>query len=196
MEAIVVADLKETALSPVITSFSDDMDDARQLKDIIDNFSIESNGSIQGKMWDKIQSKLSLYSEALQVRIDSANILSEAINKALKILIDYIGDEYDSLDYTLLPDIEAQYEQAKANYYMSCSQLDEDSDNNYKGLMNGYKQQMDELDSKIEKLRILKEKYEEAESIITSAMASVNSKIVSINDIIPSSKVYFKTYNI
>lgn len=192
MGPIIVKDLKGVVSSPAVKSFNNDIADARELREIIDNFCIESDGSIQGQMWNKVQSKLKMYSDAMAVRIDSAQILSEAIEKALNILIDYIGDEYTNLDYSLLPELERGYNQLQSLYYLLSSKSSEELDKSGEGLLNYYRQRLNEIGELIEKLRILKEKYELAESIIASAMEIINGKIASIGNITPSREVFYK----
>lgn len=135
----------------------------------------------------KFGAQLSSFSNALAERMKLANNLSTAIQKALDILLNYMGEDYASLDYSQLPELEAnkkncetQIANIKASIYnLSNISSNEESDTAnklayYNGQLTKYQNELQDLNQLIEKLKGLKVKYDEAEKILADAFSEVN----------------------
>lgn len=205
MGPIYVDELKAANSSSTFNDLSNDINDATDIKNLIDNFVSGSNGMIKGEVWTEVQSKLNQYSSAMTDRMNLANKLSEAIKKSLNILITYMGDEYASLDYSELPELESKRAQCDANInsvnrtlnsIISSNEKETDSSkkkdtSHYSNLLAKYQEELNELDKHIEKLKGLKGKYEEAEEILKDAFAEVVKMKKSVSNIVPSNKVTY-----
>ena len=87
---------------------------ARNTKGEIDNLNtmISSGSNFQGDIWKAVSARLDEYSELMDLRIESADVLEEAMVKALTLIIDYMGD-YEELDDSKLPELRDRVEQIK-----------------------------------------------------------------------------------
>ena len=87
---------------------------ARNTKQEIDglNTMITSGTNFQGDIWKAVSARLDEYSELMDLRIESADALEEAMVKALTLIKDYMGD-YEELDDSKLPELRDRVEQIK-----------------------------------------------------------------------------------
>ena len=187
MEAVRLDELKAAKNFSTFKDLSNDVNESANMKNLLDNFITESNGRLKGEMWDKVGVQLSSFSNALAERMKLANNLSTAIQKALDILLNYMGEDYASLDYSQLPELEAnkrncenQIANIKASIYnLSNMSSNEESDTAnklayYNGQLTKYQNELQDLNQLIEKLKGLKVKYDEAEKILADAFSEVN----------------------
>lgn len=187
MEAVNLDELKAAKNFSTFKDLSNDVNESANMKNLLDNFVAESNGRLKGEMWDSVGKQLSQFSNALSERMKLANNLSTAIQKALDLLLNYMGEDYASLDYSQLPELEAnkkncesQIANIKASIYnLSKIDKDEKSDTSnklayYNRQLTEYQKELEELNRLIEKLKGLKEKYAEAEKILADAFSEVN----------------------
>lgn len=187
MEAVRLDELKAAKNFSTFKDLSNDVNESANMKNLLDNFITESNGRLKGEMWNKVGAQLSEFSNALAERMKLANNLSTAIQKALDILLDYMGEDYASLDYSQLPELEAnkrncenQIANIKASIYnLSNMNSNEESDTAnklayYNGQLTKYQNELQDLNQLIEKLKGLKVKYDEAEKILADAFSEVN----------------------
>ena len=187
MEAVHLDELKAAKNFSTFKDLSNDVNESANMKKLLDNFITESNGRLKGEMWNKVGTQLSEFSNALSERMKLANNLSTAIQKALDILLNYMGEDYASLDYSQLPELEAnkrncenQIANIKASIYnLSNMSSNEESDTAnklayYNGQLTKYQNELQDLNQLIEKLKGLKVKYDEAEKILADAFSEVN----------------------
>ena len=187
MEAVRLDELKAAKNFSTFKDLSNDVNESANMKNLLDNFITESNGRLKGEMWDKVGVQLSSFSNALAERMKLANNLSTAIQKALDILLNYMGEDYASLDYSHLPELEANKRNCenkianiKASMYnLSNMSSNEESDTAnklayYNGQLTKYQNELQDLNQLIEKLKGLKVKYDEAEKILADAFSEVN----------------------
>ena len=78
------------------------------------NTMISSGTNFQGDIWKAVSDRLTEYSELMNLRIESADKLEAAMAKAIKLIIDYMG-EYEELDDSKLPELKEKAEQIKQN---------------------------------------------------------------------------------
>ena len=101
---------------PLHENFENERNTARNTKNEIDNLaSLISNGTnFKGDIWKKVGERLTNYSDLMNLRIESADKLESAIAKAIKLIVDYMGD-YEELDDSKLPELKESAEKAKKN---------------------------------------------------------------------------------
>lgn len=187
MEAVRLDELKAAKNFSTFKDLSNDVNESANMKNLLDNFITESNGRLKGEMWDKVGVQLSSFSNALAERMKLANNLSTAIQKALDILLNYMGEDYASLDYSQLPELEANKRncenqianiKASINNLLNMSSNEESDTANklayYNGQLTKYQNELQDLNQLIEKLKGLKVKYDEAEKILADAFSEVN----------------------
>ena len=80
----------------------------------IDNLNtmISTGNNFKGDIWKAVGTRLTEYSDLMNLRIESADKLEEAMVKAIKLIVDYMGD-YDELDDAKLPELKEKAEQIK-----------------------------------------------------------------------------------
>ena len=80
----------------------------------IDNLNtmISTGTNFQGDIWKAVGTRLTEYSDLMNLRIESADKLEAAMAKAIKLIVDYMGD-YDELDDSKLPELKEKAEQIK-----------------------------------------------------------------------------------
>lgn len=187
MEVVHLDELKAAKNFSTFKDLSNDVNESANMKNLLDNFITESNGRLKGEMWDKVGVQLSSFSNALAERMKLANNLSTAIQKALDILLNYMGEDYASLDYSQLPELEANKRncenqianiKASINNLLNMSSNEESDTANklayYNGQLTKYQNELQDLNQLIEKLKGLKVKYDEAEKILADAFSEVN----------------------
>ena len=87
-------------------NFDSERMSAKSTMESINNFrdTIGSSTNLQGSAWNLVSEKLGRYSDMMQLRIDSANKLEDAMTKALTLIKEYMGD-YQVLDDSRLPEL-------------------------------------------------------------------------------------------
>ena len=73
---------------------------------------ISTGNNFKGDIWKAVGTRLTEYSDLMNLRIESADKLEEAMVKAIKLIVDYMGD-YDELDDAKLPELKEKAEQIK-----------------------------------------------------------------------------------
>ena len=99
---------------PLHDNLENERQSAKNIKTEIDNLNtlISSGGNFTGSIWTAVGSRLSNYSDLMTLRINSADILESAIARAIKLIVDYMGD-YEELDDSKLPELKEKAEQVK-----------------------------------------------------------------------------------
>ena len=187
MGALYLDELKAAKNFSTFDDLSNDASESSNMKNLLDNFVSESHGHLKGEVWNRVGSELSQFSRALSARMELANRLSEAIQKALDILLNYMGDEYESLDFSQLPELEANRQRCENQIasiratIASMSKKDDDGNSKitndvgyYNGMLSEYQNNLFEINKLIDKLNGLKEKYIEAEKILADAFSQIN----------------------
>ena len=214
MTAIYSNELQAAYNYSTLANLSTDQAESKNMNTLLTEFM--SEGSLQGDAWKSVQAKLSEYSNVLNQRFTVAQSLSEAISKALGILIDYI-EEYPYLDYDELKDIKIAREeslskieeirgQLDAKEYVVIKKAENEGEEDTWGYayvvkepqrtyleerINEIEVEILKIDKLIEKLEGLEAVYNEAESILEAAFAEVDRFGTAVAQITPSSPVQY-----
>ncbi len=196
------------------STLKQDSEDSKSVKDAITAFCARSDGKLSGEQWDKVRGKLEQYQSALDVRVGLANKLAEAIEKALKLLKDYMGSD-QMLDTSKLEEYRAERQKcvdciASLNAMLTekVEKKVKNADGTYTSTyVNAYdtatvkaqisvaEDTLKELDRIIEKIEGLDAIYKEAESIMEEAYQEVVVFSGSVSSITPSGKYVYKKAN-
>ena len=206
----------DAALSgSTFSTLNQDSTDSKSVSDAITAFCSKSDGKLSGEQWDKVRGKLSQYQSALGTRAELANKLSEAIEKALKMLKDYMGSD-NMLDTTRLEEYKMERQKCKDSISTLSSMLDEVVEKKVKNADGTYttsyvpaydaaevkaqialaEDTIKELDRIIEKIEGLDKVYKEAEAIMEEAYQEVVKFQASVSSITPSGKYVYKKANV
>jgi len=168
---------------------------------------IDNNSTLQGVHWDLLRNKMSKYNYLLSGRAQLAETVTNAIKKAVKLLLDYLGDdlyldnsqleELDELKMRItriIANLESQINSMITHTYMLDDGTEEtrrihkysaDLRNNFKERIEEYKLQLREVDRLIAKIEGLAGIYAQANSIIDEArINSFVDKSIKIKGII------------
>lgn len=91
-EAIQVEALNNLKNCGSLKQISNDGLGGNSTKNNLENF-INDNTVLKGSQWDSVRSKISKYNGLLDKRAKVAATLSSAIDSAIKLLLDYLGDD-------------------------------------------------------------------------------------------------------
>jgi hypothetical protein len=99
---------------PLYENLSSERTSAKETKNQIDSLiqNIASHNELKGNAWDTVAAKLGTYSDLMDTRIESCDIMEAATVKALKLIKDYMG-EYEELDDSKLPELRQKVVQLK-----------------------------------------------------------------------------------
>ena len=91
---------------PLHENFESERTNATKAKTEVDNLLnlLSTSNNFQGDIWKNVSTKLTDYSDNLQLRINSSNKLEAAMVKALTLIKNYMGD-YEELDDSKLPEL-------------------------------------------------------------------------------------------
>lgn len=169
---------------------------------------------LKGEQWDSVRNKMSLYNKMLEKRSKVAANLSLAINDAVKVLLDYLGDDL-YLDPSKLEEIKHTKQQCEnliadlessINSKQQVEKVDEQGNSSFKTEYIYSYAEREEFRNKINELRNetipklnkliakiegLPEIYEKAKEIIRTAYSEIESFSNEVNSITPSDKVNF-----
>ena len=181
--------------------YSPETNHSKGMQNTISTFA--SSQLLTGQSWDVIKAGLGQYSDALQKRMELATELYGAINTALRILINFMG-EYDKLDASQQAEIEETIQRCEDNI-KSCSACiesgkytpveNEDGSvenvwtytysyaqrKRFADLIVEYESNIEELKKILKKIEELPEVYERARGILEQAFSKVDefSSVVS-----------------
>ena len=101
---------------PLHENLDNEKQSAKAIQQELNNLNsmISSGTNFQGDIWKKVSQRLTDYSDLMDLRIESADKLESAIAKAIKLIVDYMGD-YEELDDSKLPELKESAEKAKKN---------------------------------------------------------------------------------
>lgn len=179
----------------------------------ITNF-INNNAILKGEEWNAVRTKLSKYNDLLDKRSKVATNLSSTINDAVKLLLEYLGEDL-YLDPSKLEEIQQTKKQCEnlitnlensINSQQEVEVVDELGNITYKLEYIYSYAEREELRSKINELRNktiprlnelidkingLPDIYEKAKEIIRTAYSEIENFSNEVNSITPSDKVTF-----
>ena len=194
----------DAALSgSTLSTLNQDSKDSKSVNDAINAFCENTGGKLSGEQWDKVRGKLGQYQEALNVRIGLASNLAEAIEKALKMLKDYMGDD-QMLDTSKLEEYKTERQKCVDSIATLNSMLNEmvekkvqnaDDTSAIKAQISVAEDTLKELDRIIEKIEGLDAIYKEAEAIMEEAYQQVVAFSSNVEAITPSGKYVYQKAN-
>ena len=211
MAKIYADELAAAAGSSTFNSLGNSSDSATSLNSTIDSFISNSAQQLQGEAWDKVRAKLGEYNIVLKEQARVAGVLGEAIVKAVNMLKECLGDEYNYLDSSQLPELESKKTQIAASIesleksLYTYEKIDKKDDNgNVTGTetkqvfhddvqkeLNTAKENLKEIEKKIKKIQEMEGVYAQAEAILSAAWAEVEAFRSKASALTPSSIVTY-----
>lgn len=153
-----------------------------------------SKDSSGDRMWKTVLDKLSEFSSALGKASLAGTELSDSIDKVITLVVEFVGDEYESLDCSKLDEIKqdriqlngelSSLRQQIRNLEKMESGSEEDVPIDYSRLYQ-LESQISELDKLIDKLEQLKIIEEKALKTLEEAYGKLQSVSQSISEIKP-----------
>ena len=209
MSAIYLTELTDALGCSAMGGLTADGTESGNIKGVIDEFVADPR--LQGSAWDSVRAKLSEFSAAFEARMNLVSNLSAAINEALNLLIEYMGeDKY--LNPEDLETIRATCESSKttlatiggllasttvytdpetgeeSSVYVVADQGTRDA---LAAKMGELSEAIPEMERLIAKLEQFQEVYDKAVAILDAAFAEVDAFGTMVADIIPSEKVQY-----
>ena len=195
MAKIYADELAAAAGSSTFNSLGNSSDSATSLNSTIDSFISNSAQQLQGEAWDKVRAKLGEYNIVLKEQARVAGVLGEAIGKAVNMLKECLGDEYNYLDSSQLPELESKKTQIAASIeslekslytYEKTEKKDENGNVTDTGTekvfhedvqkeLDTAKENLKEIEKKIKKIQEMEGVYAQAEAILSAAWAEVEA---------------------
>lgn len=181
------------------------------INEAILNFNDASRFQLEGNNWDQYRSKLASFNEAMQVRMSVASKLGAAIQEALKLLKDYLGDdlmldsskldEYkrqkqncrDSIDkLNAMLNETTQVEQTDANGVKTTVTVAVYDAGDIRAQISLAEETITELDRLITKIEGLDAVYQQAEAILQTAFSEVTAFQNQVSGIMPDATFSYK----
>lgn len=172
---------------------------AQIIQESIESFKNQISSKLEGEIWNKVSIKLDAYSDLMYKKIKAANILENAIKKAITTIINCMGDE-DALNYSenIINELNNQINRIKSqinNINTQIASLDDTKQTEYIDLKNKITQlntQLNEIENNLEKIKNLKNAINEAENIINEAIETVYNEYGSaVNNIVPGKELSY-----
>ena len=211
MASLYLDELTAAASSSTFNLLSNDSSDSKSSASNIEGFISGSGSILQGEQWDKVRSKMGVYQSALAARANCANNLGKAINDALKLLTDYMGDDA-MLDTAQLPEFTAERNACIEQIATLKSMMNEMETVNWyengrwysttrhkydvaaiQGYINNAEAVLKELNRIIKKLEGLDEIYAQAEAMLEAAYQDVLAFQQMVSSITPSGKYVYQS---
>ena len=100
----------KSAVNAIIPSLNNTIETSNNLKNGVDSFisGIGNSNILQGGVWNDVKSNLTSYQSLLNANVKAASFIEEAIQTAMGIIIDYMGDDPE-LDDSKLPTLREEY---------------------------------------------------------------------------------------
>ena len=214
--AVIVSEELELANNfKTFDQLKDDIESANSMNGVIDAF-VENSSTLKGETWDSVKSKMTLYKSALSNIANVSNILSEAISKALKELMDFISP-YESLDTADIPKIQNEIKLSNTNIdniiaemnstipievegkdgkkttaSVSLSESNPSRYNSLKADLTAARELLDNLTKQLDKLNQLEAKYTKVKADLDEAFASVEGMNANISQIVPTQEYIYQ----
>ena len=162
--------------------FETDNSDTQKVMDSIKSFQekITSNTTLQGDIWKEVNSKLDSYNSLLDKRLKSNDKLKAAIEEALKLLEDYMGD-YDELDDSMIDQLKEEVSKFESQISDLQNKIEAATGNassevsKFKSQIDKNRELIEELKKKLEKLEGLWEVINKATDIVSGAVEEIKS---------------------
>jgi hypothetical protein len=200
--------------SSICSSLKNDSKESGNVESTISEFVTMAKGRLIGSGWDNVSAKLNEFQSVLLKRIEVANSLSDSIESAINLILDYMG-EYPFLDCSQLDEIKDNKKQCEANIeIIKKAMYATKTESVYDSNIEGYKQvtvnvyssseieefqrcidkleeSISEIQKLINKLEGLGDIYKQAEGILEGAFSQVNSFGSLVSKTVPNNKVVY-----
>ncbi len=200
--------------SSVCSSLKSDSKESVSVESTISDFITMAKGRLTGSGWDNACAKLNEFQAALLKRVEVANSLAGAIESAINLIIDYMG-EYPYLDCSQLEEIKENKKQCEANIEMIkgamyATRTEERIDNitgevkritvnvysaseiaEFQRCIDKLQESINEIQKLITKLEGLEAIYKQAEGILAGAFSQIDGFGSSVSSIVPNNKVVY-----
>lgn len=210
-DAIQVDALNSLLNSNSLKQITNDGLNVNLIKNNLTNF-INDSSVLKGYEWNSVRKKISKYNNLLSLRAEVATSLSSSINSAVKMLLDYLGDDLciepskleeiqeakrrcENLIVDLSNKINIKYEEEKVDevgnitykleYMYNSAERDEFS----KMLVKLRDETVPELNRLIEKINGLSDIYSEALRIIKMSYGEIENFNKEVNNLNSSDKI-------
>ena len=211
MPKVYLDEIDALLTSGTMDTLTVDSSEATTVSEAITSFIGGSQTQLAGQSWDDYRAKLQTINEAMQVRIALAKKLGEAIQKALQLLKDYLGDDLyldsDKLDLYRKQKQNCENSIAKLNSMLSATTQVEYKDESgvtrtksvalydaseIRAQIATAEETLRELDRLITKIEGLDAVYAEAEAILAEAFSGIDGFKNQVSDIMPDRTVSYK----
>lgn len=198
MSAIKLNELQMMAKGSTFFELANESKESKNLQDDLSSFISNSNGKLEGQYWPIIEDKLNEFSTVINKRDEVAKLLSDSIQKALNMLIDYFGDDYTSLDYSQLDVIQGlinKYNSEISGIQMLLNNSQNIDDIRTRNILLGrleiFKNKVRELEKIANKIEGFKKVYNDAMNILQDAFKEVDEFAKMVNSITPNEEVIY-----
>ena len=198
MSAIKLNELQMMAKGSTFFELANESKESKNLQDDLSSFISNSNGKLEGQYWPIIEDKLNEFSTVINKRDEVAKLLSDSIQKALNMLIDYFGDDYTSLDYSQLEVIQGlinKYNSEISGIQMLLNNSQSIDDIRTRNILLGrleiFKNKVRELEKIANKIEGFKKVYNDAMNILQDAFKEVDEFAKMVNSITPNEEVIY-----
>ena len=113
MPKIYLDEVEAVLGSGTCSSLSTDSTESKSINDSLTSYINTSQSTLKGEQWDKSRAKMETFNAALKARMELATKLGEAIQKALTLLKDYLGEDA-MLDTEQLPEYQQKRQECQA----------------------------------------------------------------------------------
>lgn len=211
MAKIYIDEIDAFLASGTIDNLTTDSKEGSSINDALLNFVDLSSTKLEGVNWDNYRSKFAEFNTAIQARMKLASKLGAAIQEALQLLKDYLGDD-QMLDSSRLD----EYKRHRQTCQNSIDTLNgmlsattqvktTDSDgtthistvalydaNEIRAQITTATETLTELDRLITKIEGLDEVYSQAEAILQSAFAGIDVFKGQVEGLIPDATYSYR----
>ena len=211
MPKIYLDEIEAVLGSGINSSLTTDSTESKSLNDTLTSYINTSQSTLKGEQWDKSRAKMQTFNEALNTRIALAQKLGEAIQKALTLLKDYLGEDA-MLDTEQLPEYQQKRQECQASIEKLTAMLSETRTVTHTGadgktytttepvydratvqaqidLANEILRELDRIIAKIEGLEAV---YNQALAILEEAFAGIQPFQNQVTSITPSGIFTYK----
>ena len=113
MPKVYLDEIEAVLGSGTCSSLSTDATESKSINDSLTSYINTSQSTLKGEQWDKSRAKMETFNAALQTRMELAEKLGSAIQQALSLLKDYLGEDA-MLDTDQLPEYQQKRQECQA----------------------------------------------------------------------------------
>ena len=211
MAKIYLDEIDAFLASGTVSTLTNDSQEGTSINDALLNFVDLSSSQLVGNNWDNYRSKFASFNSAIQARMKLASKLGSAIQEALQLLKNYLGDD-QMLDSSKLEEYKRNKQICQNSIENLNSMLSATADvqytdtdgtkkvrktslydaNEIRAQINSATETLNELDRMITKIEGLDEVYSQAEAILQSAFAGIDTFKGQVENIIPDTTFTYK----